>query len=221
MIKRPETIDHFHITLDVEITEVGGTLAQLQRLGYKIAGCELVTDVLTFKQKQHKVYDVTGEELVMTWLAEHPAFKLSELASHFKSLGRVQSSASYSVAKLVHKGVLLNLGRGQYRRSIPLLEARPQETPPEEQAPHRQKRHEIGNRMLMWGTIGKRQNFLASELREKFKEEGRPTSSMYSQLSKMTDEGFFKQIEEGKYQVLKRPEKRHLNGKSNGVAAHA
>lgn len=205
---------------------MGPLLAQLTKMGLENIGYELITDVVSFKTR-----NTDNRAVIMEWIGDRHEFQLAELRKMFRDQGRAASSVDYTMKMLVQDGTLVPLGDGHYRRSDPQLPAPAQQRPERASVDRRAPQYTTSNRALMWSVIGKRKTFEVSLLRERFREEGRPLSSLYSQLSKLTKEGHLKQLDgEGKYEVVtksktppheitapkKKPAK-HLNGHAHGV----
>lgn len=205
---------------------MGPLLAQLTKMGLENIGYELITDVVTFKGR-----NTDNGAVIREWIAQRPEFQLAELRQFFRERNRNPSSVDYTMKVLVEDGTLVALGDGHYRRSDPQLTGPEQQPQQPRIAKTRKSSHyAVGNRVLMWQTIGKRKRFNVSELNEVFKREGRPSSSMYSQLSKMVHEGVVKSLGDGDYEVIvrakmppnerttKKPSK--LNGHAHGEVTH-
>lgn len=202
--------DRFRIYCEVDQEQVGGVIADLTRRGITQIGHEMITDVPTFKNSRR--FETSATEALIEYLKQHPTFKVGDAVKHFAQEGR-SASAIYSALKpLVASGVIRKVSEGIYQstevRALPAPDAAPKEKSKRGGA---YKHYEISNRDLILNFIKNRKSISARQLTELFEENGRPSNSATSVLSKMTGEGVFKLLGDGKYEVVKN-KKPGLNG---------
>ncbi len=230
MAKQPAEHHHrFKIHFDIDADKAGPILATLTLMGVENVGYEVVTDIKAWGKGPQKRYDSTAVETTAAWMEKNPTFHVRELGQHFKDQGRSQTTAHYAVRVMSEKGLIRDLGDGNYQSMAikhiegPKPKALPAPPPknlsvrvkkkakaaakaaePEKRTrpPNPTARFEVTNRDLIEKKIKNRKRFTVKELQQFFRDEKRNDHSVSPILTKLIADKRIKMIQPGEYEVL-------------------
>lgn len=221
--QQPATIDRFKITAECEAPEMGLIIAQLTKMGLTNLHFELVTDVLTYRQKSN--HDVKAADFLTEWIKDHPTFKAIEACKHFEANGRTKGSAYPALSELVEAGLLKKLDDpGHYARADVKAIAPPKgKKKPAKPVNSHQTRYAVPNPALIM-RIAKRKkgHFTVGAIKAAFEKDGRPPSSASPAIRELIDRKVIKRVGEGEYQIIETPApKPNGNGKTSETVVEA
>src|SRR5436305_1536396 len=109
-------VERFKISCLVDTAEqMGAVVAQLTRMDVQNVGFELVTELRTFNKNTS--HEVKSEDLLKTWIEEHPTFKTKEAVKYFVEQGRTAGSAYQCLKRLSEQKIVRKLGAASYARA--------------------------------------------------------------------------------------------------------
>lgn len=227
MAKQPETIDRFRVYCDIEKPQLGDVIAELTKLGIKRIGHELITDVLSFKErKDYVIHAVNAREFTREYVNNHPTFEIKELVKHFEDSGRNSAGAYQAARLLIQEGVLRKVAPGQYQsvavkalpapktkvpvkaKDRPVLKTRPKVKYERPAAQGKTMRYyDTSNKDFLMNLLKGRTEISASVIRDAFHRAGRPGRSASSMITQFAHMGYLKKLGEGDWKVLAKVQK--------------
>ncbi len=202
MARQPESTDRFRIHAETTTDNVGNVLRALTIMGVSIAGCEMITDVPTFRKNNGKKHEQSSTELALAWVKDHPRFEVGEMAKYFAAEGRSTTHAYAIVKALTKSGALIKTGDKSYQAPS-AVKALP--APAASRA--RAKRtavpqYDVSNRDIILQWLADKDELTVADLGSHFEAQGRPKKSASPMLAKMGHDKLVASLGEGKYRVL-------------------
>ena len=188
--KQPESHDRFLIRCEVDQTALGPTVALLTRIGLTNIHFELITDVLTYKQRI--THGVSAEDFAAEWIKDHATFRAKDLAKHFAASGRKANAAYYALKKLAEAKAVKQLAPGNYQRAdVKAL------------APPKTKGFEYtGQETVLRFARKHHGRFNTQQLKELFEAEGRNVNSVFPTCDHLLKGKLIKRVGAGEYVLL-------------------
>lgn len=210
-------IERFRISSEIEAANLGPVIAQLTKMGLTNIHFELITDVVTFRQKTN--HEIKSVEFLAGWVKDNPTFKAIEACKYFEANGRTRGSAYPALAELVEAGVLKKLDDpGHYARADVKHIA-----PPKKHAKTKTKviakkangqKYAVPNGdFILRVARRKHGRFHTADIKKAFKKDGRPPSSASPAINDLLTKKLISRIGEGLYELPK------LNGGPSNVEA--
>ena len=200
MAKQP-TIDRFKISVESDAVQLGPNLAALNKMGLTVTGCELITDVKTYRGG-HGTKGVSAD-LLREFIKDHPTFAAIQAVNYFKERGSTQNATYPTLVKLVELGELKKMAPGQYARADVKQIAAPK-GPGKGNGVHKTfaKR---GEDVMLAHAKRNHGRLNTGKLIEIFEKEGRAKGSVYGSFNKLLSAGKVKRVGEtgsGSYVLL-------------------
>lgn len=179
---------------------MGPLIALLTKMGLQNISYELITDVMTFKDRPRKpksdVATISPTDALVAYATKHPAFKIADAIKKLED-GGVDTRTIFQVAgALVRKKLLKKVMAGSYqfigRASIA-------KSGPTKTKRGRASRLGISNKEFLWTEFKDRNPFSAAEVAEHFKTHDRNVKSASSTLSQLFHGGFLERRDDGLY----------------------
>jgi hypothetical protein len=213
-----------------DLTQVGAFITQLTLMGAQRLTYEVITDVITYKNKNK--HDVNAADFIGAWTKEHPTFTQKEVLQYFKDSGRNASAAYYGLKQLLDRRIVKKLDdNGNYTRS----DVRHIEPP--KKVSKSVGRYEVANSEFILRFARRNHGrFNTTKLRGLFEADGRTPSAVSPAINDLIEKKLVKRVGEagsGQYVLLVKaakpkkaaPRKRVLaprvaptNGNGNGHA---
>jgi hypothetical protein len=183
--REPETVDRFRISIEVPKEQLGHWVTEFTKMGLQHISHELVTDVLTYKEKKPRtIYETSGDDLLREWIKSHATFKRKEVLDYFEHSGRTAKSGDAALARLIKLKEVKPLGQGNYQRAGVKAIAAPKKakakngkktTKPPRRPPTNYK---VPNIDLILGFMRKRKKVTLTDIQTIFVKNGRPAKSV-------------------------------------------
>jgi hypothetical protein len=180
-------------------------MLKLSEMGFDEINTDFVSDVPQFKQRV--VNDVSGENFMIDWLADHPTFRIKEAVAHFKADGRSAGSCYTAARILVQRKLLNRLGEGNYTRAGVKAIAPPKKASPKKGVARvvYDPPHPVFAYRLMSRNHGRCTRIW---LKDQFEKDKRPAQSAPSALADLVNSGQAKRVGEGEYELTRKKEKK-------------
>jgi hypothetical protein len=197
-VPKPETVDRFRIIAEAEASEMGPIIAQLSRMGLSNINFELITDVVTFKQKV--THEVPATEHLAAWVADHPTFTSSDATRYFRESGRTSGAVYYAIRMLTEKKIIKKLGDSSYSRTdVKAIEAGDHTKEPKlkkkrEQKEPPKKFAKRGEDVILAFARRNHGRFNTAKLTEVFLKEGRAQGSVYASVNELLSTNMIKRV---------------------------
>lgn len=209
----------FHIGVD-DPAEVGPAQIKLHDLGFNIIGCDVVADVPVFRTRGPGTGNGTGPTIRrMIAESDDTVFTAKGIREIFRAQGRPLGGIHYALEMMVRDGKLQKTGTATYMKIAGLLTHHSPPAPTDDAAPPPkdqmnghgskpgQKHYEVPNFMLILNYLRGKKRFVIMELGDLFKQNGRPSGSASSIVTKFTkqDPPLLKRIGvpgNGEYEVI-------------------
>jgi hypothetical protein len=214
MAKEPETQDHFTITVrHVPLAHVGDVLGDLAKRGHRDVSYELVTDVVTFRQRHSKG---TAIDILREWLADHPSFETKEVRQLFNELGRTDAAAYSALKKLTEEGILNKIDDGHYSRADVMRIEGPDEKPKRTLNKVSHPDFVLAYARQHGGTVSR------IKVMAHFEKHGRNPMSGASAITQLVNSDRLKRIGKGQFQITAKAAKKtnQSTSKPNGNGDH-
>lgn len=225
MVKPPPTIDRIGFYFETSIDDAGKFIALLTKEGVERLKHELITDVITFRNKPRTSHDTTGEVFLTAWIANNPTFRAREAIAAFKEDGRTAGAGYTALRTLTENKVLKKLGEGQYSRADVKHIAGPKKKAKEAKPVATQEKYTIPNHDLVVRLAKRRKEgkFTSMQIKEGFAKDGRPTTSVAPAITVCVERKLVQRLGDGEYQLIEMmPPKANGNGShiNEGVATN-
>ncbi|MHC2536967.1 hypothetical protein [Bradyrhizobium diazoefficiens] len=228
MGKQPtETIEYFNLLVRRIPKELlGDVMGDLAKRGLTEVLPELVTDVLSYKNRQQ--HDTKATDFLAAWVAEHPTFTQKDVTKLFKEQGRTTAAAYYALKQLNEQRVIKKLDdNGNFTRADVKHIAAPKEKAAKPKKITRE-RHEVDHREFILGYARQHAGHCsAPKLRDYFTKHKRNPNSVGGALNWLVQNKKLKLLGEGEYLLLTKggakPQAKKAAPKPpkvNGIGAH-
>lgn len=198
---KPPPVERFRITCEVEVSDLGSTIAQLTKLGLSKINFDLIEEVRAFAKKTY--HEVKAADFLTEWLTDHPTFRAREAVKHFKAHGRTAGAAYSAVRDLFDAKVLRRLGEGNYARAdIKALAA------PKRKKGERKRFSKRGEEVIVSYAKRMHGHFNTAKIVEIFETEGRARASVYPCIDTLIKTKRIKRVGDkgsGQYVMLAKP----------------
>jgi hypothetical protein len=214
--------ERFKISCEVEIVDLGETIATLTRMGFDNITFDMITDVRSFARNAPPKDGINSVEFLRKWTETNPTFKAIDAVKFFETDGRSKGAAYPAMSALVDEGFLKKLGPAQYSRADVKHIAPPKkktETKIAKQAT--QHKFEINAEAALL-SIGRRNHGkFTSELAKKhFSVQGRKPTGVGPCINKLMKDKLIRRTDTGSYELTAKAGIKKLTParKPNGVA---
>lgn len=206
MVKPPPTVDRIGFYFETSIDDAGKFIAMLTKEGVERLKHELITDVITFRQKPRTNHDIKSEDFLTAWIKDHPTFRAREAIAAFKEDGRTAGAGYTALRMLTENKVLKKLGEGQYSRADVKHLAGPNKkakAKPEAKAVATQNKYAVNNFDYVV-RLAKRGNgrFTSAKIKEHFAKDGRATSGVGPTITRLVKNKVVKSLGDGAYELI-------------------
>jgi hypothetical protein len=192
-----ETSDRFKITCEVDVGNLGPVMVRLAQIeGLAVTGSELVTEVLRYNRRPQ----VRSQDLLVTWIQDHPTFSAGDAVRYFIAEGRTATACYPALAVLVERGLLKKLAPGKYSRT----DIKAIEGPATKKKKQRDGRD--GKSIIMTQARRNHGRVNTARLIEVFAEAGRARNSVYASIDGLLKSKQLKRVGDkgsGQYVLLK------------------
>jgi hypothetical protein len=205
--------ERFKISCEVEIVDLGETIATLTRMGFDNITFDMITDVRSFARNTPPKDGINSVEFLRKWTETNPTFKAIDAVKFFETDGRSKGAAYPAMSALVDEGFLKKLGPAQYSRADVKHIAPPKKAKKKlERAPQ----HETSNAVFLMRIAKRNHGRFTSELAKKlFAADKRAPTGVGPTIRGLVEDKLIRRTDIGSYELTV---KGVGKSKANGVA---